>query len=94
MFRVIVLGGVALVGAQACGGQESSGPADASTDATSEEGTDTYFPGELPVFVDSGTIDTAPETFPGELPVFVDTGTDAGDADGDTEDGFPHEAPK
>jgi hypothetical protein len=77
MFRVIVLGGVALVGAQACGGSVASDTE--MDDATG--GTDT---------LDSGNVtETFPceygclhrdsavaETFPSELPSFVDSGID------------------
>ena len=64
MFRVIVLGGVALVGA--CGGTIATGNdsgfpselkppgSDAAADAP-----DTSFPSELPVMVDAGPPDTS-----------------------------------
>jgi hypothetical protein len=87
MFRVIVLGGIAIVGAQACGGSESTSGGDATpSDGAADTSIDTNFPSELPSFIDTGTADsdasvdtnTTPETFPGELPSFIDTGTDTG----------------
>ena len=84
MFRVLVVGGLALVGAQACGGSESTSNGDATpSEGGADTSIDTNFPSELPSFIDTGTaetdagVDTAtnPETFPGELPSFVDTGT-------------------
>jgi hypothetical protein len=71
LFRVIVLGGLALVSHEACGGQTSS---DAGSDATED------FPSELPTYVDVGVQDTgttdAPEEFPSELPSQIDSGSD------------------
>ncbi|HEY1954468.1 MAG TPA: hypothetical protein VGH28_02630 [Polyangiaceae bacterium] len=72
LFRAIVLGGLALVSHEACGGQTS--PGDAGNDAAEE------FPSELPVYVDAGVQDVsakdAPEEFPSELPTPIDAGTD------------------
>ena len=73
LFRVIVLGGIALVG---CGGdivpQQDAGPA---ADASGDASDDVAFPSELPSFVDAGPVpvvdagapdgDAAP-SFPGE----------------------------
>ena len=91
MFKVIVLGGVALVGAQACGSESSTTTSDAGVNDSAAD----TFPGELPAFIDSGTdtsadtaSDAGPETFPGELPTQIDTGTDTSDA---PDDGFPPE---
>ena len=71
LFRVIVLGGLALVSHEACGGQTST---DAGSDATED------FPSELPAYVDVGVQDTssndAAEEFPSELPSPIDAGTD------------------
>ena len=61
MFRVIVLGGVALVGG--CGGTVDTSTKDAgypselgppAVDASSDTGPDVGFPSELPAQVDSG----------------------------------------
>jgi hypothetical protein len=63
MFRVIVLGGISLVGA--CGGSIATGNQDSgfpvelgppAVDA-SADAPDTSFPSELPVFIDSGVAD-------------------------------------
>jgi len=96
MFNVLVLGGIALVGASACGGTVS-----AHADAGSQ---DSGFPSELPVQVDAAGIDSGfpselgmmigPDAgldtgFPSELPVVPDTGI-TGDAAGDGP-GFPAE---
>jgi len=102
MFNVLVLGGIALVGASACGGTVS-----AHADAGSQ---DSGFPSELPVQGDAAAIDSGFPSeaggmtdsdagldtgFPTELPVMV--GPDAaasdaavGDAAGDGS-GFPAE---
>jgi hypothetical protein len=78
MFRVIVVGGVALA---ACGGStqvpggDGGTPGDAAPDA-SDAAED--FPSELPTILDSGP---APDT--GHV----------GDASVDADAGFPHEAP-
>lgn len=73
MFRVIVLGGLALVAHEACGGTTTDG--DAGTDAN---GPDT-FPSELPVFVEAAVIDAGNEAeadaFPSELPSQIDGGS-------------------
>lgn len=69
MFRVIVLGGVALVGA--CGGNViTAGGKDASADAPGPDAAllDQGFPSELPAMIDAG-------------PPLVDAGK--ADADGD-----------
>lgn len=68
MFRVIVLGGVALVGA--CGGSIATGTKDSG------------FPSELgPPGIDAGA--DAPDTsFPSELPVVVDSGIADANKDG------------
>lgn len=88
MFRVIVLGGISLVGAQACGGQEASGATDALPDVphandAGDSGQET-FPSELPSFIDTGVVDTASDS---------GLAFDVGDAAPDeTEtDGFPIE---
>jgi hypothetical protein len=54
LFRAIVLGGLALVSHEACGGTTTS---DAGTDATEE------FPSELPVFVEA-SVDVHAEAGP------------------------------
>ena len=70
LFRVIVLGGLALVSHEACGGQTTG---DAGSDATEE------FPSELPAYLDVGVQDAnsndAPEEFPSELPSTIDSGS-------------------
>jgi hypothetical protein len=69
LFRVIVLGGLALVSHEACGGQTTT---DAGSDATEE------FPSELPAYIDVNVQDAASdavEEFPSELPTPVDAGT-------------------
>ena len=71
LFRVIVLGGLALVSHEAaCGGQTTG---DAGSDASEE------FPSELPVFVEAGVHDAstqdAPDAFPSELPTLIDSGS-------------------
>lgn len=73
MFRVLVLGGIALVAVEnACGGQTQ--PADGGTDAAQNPDT---FPSELPVMAEAGPPDAsddadAADAFPSELPVQVD----------------------
>ena len=72
MFRVIVLGGLALVSYEACGGTVTTG--DAGSDASN--GPDS-FPSELPTQIDASKIvDAAAEAdaFPSELPVQGDGG--------------------
>ena len=97
MFQVLVLGGIALVGAPpSCGGEMSTiGDAGTTRDAFPTEGPAAVdasvrdavneFPSELPVFVDASARDAVNE-FPSELPVFVDAGADDG-----APDGFPSE---
>src|SRR4051812_7469668 len=67
MFRVIVLGGLALVGPTACA--NAIGPSDGAADVPPD------FPSELPVFIDAGahtdSIDVVPD-FPSELPARID----------------------
>jgi hypothetical protein len=98
MFRVIVMGGLSLVGPAACA--STTGPTDGA-DVTPD------LPSELPVFVDAGPGPDAadvPPDFPCELPVFIDASNDAADApvdasaDGDAaeaaaDSGFPLECP-
>lgn len=74
LFRVIVLGGIALVSHEACGGQTTIG--DAGGDAAEE------FPSELPTFIEAGledvhdaSIQDAAEEFPSELPTSIDAGS-------------------
>ena len=82
MFRVLVLGGLALIAAQdACGGTTAPGN-DGGNDAAQNPDS---FPSELPVWVDAGvtpdaTTDAADET-------------GASDASGGGLDGFPSELP-
>ena len=101
MFNVLVLGGIALVGAGACGGTVS-----AHADAGSQ---DSGFPSELPVQVDAAAFDSGFPSelggmigdagidtgFPSELPVVVPPDAAAGDAAvGDAagdDSGFPAE---
>lgn len=54
MFRVIVLGGLALVSYEACGGTVTS--ADAGNDASENQDS---FPSELPVQVEASIVDAA-----------------------------------
>jgi hypothetical protein len=88
MFRVIVVGGLALVGPTAC--SSTVGTSDAS-DVTSD------FPSELPVFIDAPSptdaTDVPDMSFPTELPVFVDAGRDDGVTDTGVDSGFPLECP-
>jgi hypothetical protein len=85
MYRVIVLGGVALVAG--CGartgfreGGESSDAAPVDSSAIDTGDDDTGFPSELPVFEDTGIDDTG--SFPSEADPAVDTGV--------VDTGFPH----
>ena len=72
LFRVIVMGGLALVSHEACGGSTTS---DAGSDAAEE------FPSELPTPVDANFQDVqdagsdAVEEFPSELPSPSDAGS-------------------
>ena len=90
LFHVVVLGGLALVADQACGGATTdigNQQRDGGTDAES-------FPSELPVFVDSGDGSSSSSSgFPSELPVFVDAGVPNQDAGNDAGRGFPSELP-
>jgi hypothetical protein len=90
MFRVLVLGGIALVGDSACGGstavQADAGAHDGAfpseTNASSEAGADadSVFPSELP----SSVLGDASLGFPSEVPNYPDrdaareSGSDAG----------------
>ena len=100
MFQVIVLGGIALVGAPAlpiaagCGGAISSRsvPADAGN-----EPTDAAFPSEIAPYMDSGfPQETAPEaidsSFPNEGPAIFDSGSPT-DASTTFDSSFPNEGP-
>lgn len=62
LFHAIVLGGLALVSHEACGGMTT--PSDAGSDAAEE------FPSELPVLPDA----SAQDAFPSELPTFIEAG--------------------
>lgn len=72
LFRVIVMGGLALVSHEACGGSTTT---DAGSDAAEE------FPSELPSPIDANVQDVqdagsdAVEEFPSELPSPTDAGT-------------------
>jgi len=67
LFRVIVLGGLALVSHEACGGQTTSSDAGGG-DATEE------FPSELPVFIEA-SVEATTDAFPSELPTLIDAGS-------------------
>jgi hypothetical protein len=91
MFRVIVLGGIGLVG---CGGIVSTGN---GGDATAEAATDA-FPHEGKVAADApldrfpAETDTA-DVFRGEGPILPDSSVDVGPpSDAKPPDGFPIEA--
>ena len=92
MFHVLVLGGIALVGAaEACGGDTVTiDDGGVVKDATGE------FPSELPAMGEAGVRDATSE-FPSELPVFVDAGRDSPPSDGQVTDvrgdEFPSELP-
>jgi hypothetical protein len=93
MFRVIVLGGIALstaaAAAEGCGGSVSTTSSDAG------------FPHEGPPLED-GSIDAfpqetapPPDAFPQEGPPFVESGADGADAaDTGSDVWFPHEGPQ
>ena len=105
MFRVVVLGGIALtagavaVNAVGCGGSDSStgdGASDTgvATDSFPHEGTDTSvvpdsFPREGPALIDSG-VDTGADAASDGARDSADA-TDA--SDGDATDTFPTEGP-
>ena len=87
MFRVLVLGGVALT---ACGGAVTT-PSSGDDSGTTQDG----FPTEGPAQVDAFPSETAQQVdaFPSEGPAYVDTGVDAVvDASADA-DAFPMEGP-
>jgi hypothetical protein len=67
LFHVIVLGGLALIAHESCGGQTSG--TDGGTDATEE------FPSELPTFIDANAAETGQDAFPSELPTVIDAGS-------------------
>ncbi len=73
LYRVIVLGGLALVSHEACGGTTTTG--DAGSDAAEE------FPSELPTPTDASFQDVhdasadVAEEFPSELPTQIDSGS-------------------
>ncbi len=71
MFRVIVLGGLALVSYEACGGTVTAG--DAGSDGSVNPDS---FPSELPVQVEASLPDVAPD-------VASDAKSDASDAGSD-----------
>jgi hypothetical protein len=103
MFRVLVLGGIALAATsaelQACGGSVATNASDGGAPDTS---TDTNFPVEGPAFIDSGYVDTSfpqetgqqIDAFPTEGPaMLLDSGTtpESSTDSGSAFDGFPQE---
>ncbi len=81
MFRVLVLGGLALTSQEACGSTPS--PSDAGSDGAQNADS---FPSELPVFVEASVGDATSS----DGATSSDTGT--GDAT-NVPDGFPQEGP-
>ena len=106
MFHVLVMGGIALLGAEGCGSRtdlDTASGTDAAVDATrgvGDAGVDSTFPSELPSFIDAfpselgaPPADAGRDTsFPSELPTFLpDAGTPK-DATSRPDTGFPLEA--
>ena len=83
MFRVLVLGGLALTSQEACGSTGS--PGDAGSDSSQNADS---FPSELPVYVEASTSDS-PSSNDGAT---GDDSSTIGDATNGN-DGFPQEGP-
>jgi len=85
MFRVLVLGGIALT---ACGGSVTT-PSSGTDSGTGQDG----FPQEGPAQPDAFPSETAQQVdaFPSEGPAYIDAGVDSA-ADGGS-DAFPQEGP-
>src|SRR6185369_1384262 len=92
LFQIIVLGGIGLVAAEACGSTvETQDNAAAGVGGSGGNPTGGGFPQEGPASSTSG----GTGGFPQEGPVQLDAGfdVDPADADPDAADGFPQEGP-